>query len=372
MCYRTNDHFRQGAPVCPNEKRPKTATNQPVFLYHSLPAPTATVAISTASIRATSRWLNGWAKPNPSGGYTARPAAHASANEKARSCKTPSYPPRRWRALSNVSATAVLLRQQQTSVKWILAASSVCWKEPVNAPPISIVCNSKTLTSLSMRCRWMNCTAKQSRANATPKRLRLPKDCVNASVKKGQDVASYGSGREEQVSSRIAHWATHASDGHALDRLGGDLCQRQAPSADLDRRSSAVPASAPSGFWTDQTPPSQKRQRQTQASPSQTACRFAGGRCEEDTRQSRQFVEGIDRSIVWQKETDRKAYSRPGHRTQDQHLSYGTAQRHDKGPTGSFGSAYPQWLSSGDYAAIFRMAVAGLVQLDQGALLAVG
>src|SRR4030043_2021030 len=64
MCYRTNDHFRQGAPVCPNEKRPKTATNQPAFLYHSLPAPTATVAILTASIRATSRGLHGWVRTN--------------------------------------------------------------------------------------------------------------------------------------------------------------------------------------------------------------------------------------------------------------------------------------------------------------------
>ena len=78
------------------------------------------------------------------------------------------------------------------------------------------------------------------------------------------------------------------------------------------------------------------------------------------------------KALFGKKKQTEKAYSNPGHRTEDQHLSYRTAQWHDKGPTNSLGSAYPQRLPSGDYAAILHMAVARLVQLDKGALLAVG
>ena len=283
MYYRTNDCFRQGAPGCPDDNTQRTATNRPFFLYHSLPAPTATVPISTALMPAISQWLNGWAKTNQFVGCTAKPAADASVSAKAHSCNTPSCPKRTWCALSNASAMAVLLKQRQTSVRWIPAPYSGCWKEQVNVPQISIVCSLKTLMSLSKRYRWMNYTAKQSKLNAGPLQLKFPESDANAVVKKGQDVASYGSGREKQVSSGIYHWSTHPSNGNAIDRLGGDLCQGQAPSVDLDRRSSAVPTSYPSGLRADQTPPSQTRQRQTQASSSQAACGVAGRRCEENS-----------------------------------------------------------------------------------------
>jgi hypothetical protein len=56
-------------------------------------------------------------------------------------------------------AKAVPLKQQQTSVKLILAPYNVYWKERANVPPISIVCNLRTLTSPSKLYRWMNYTA---------------------------------------------------------------------------------------------------------------------------------------------------------------------------------------------------------------------
>jgi len=229
MYYRTNDCFRQGAPGCPDDNTQRTATNRPFFLYHSLPAPTATVPISTALMPAISQWLNGWAKTNQFVGCTAKPAADASVSAKAHSCNTPSCPKRTWCALSNASAMAVLLKQRQTSVRWIPAPYSGCWKEQVNVPQISIVCSLKTLMSLSKRYRWMNYTAKQSKLNAGPLQLKFPESDANAVVKKGQDVASYGSGREKQVSSGIYHWSTHPSNGNAIDRLGGDLCQLKPP-----------------------------------------------------------------------------------------------------------------------------------------------
>src|SRR4030043_362129 len=113
-------------------------------------------------------------------------------------------------------------------------------------------------------------------------------------------------------------------------------------------------------------------ERQTQVSPSQTAAGFSGRRGRETSRQQRQLVEGIEQGFVWQKEGYRKTNSRPGYWSKEQHLSYGTTQRHDKGSAGSSYPAYPQWFSSGGNAAVFDMAVAGFVQLDEGALFVAG
>ena len=214
--------------------------------------------------------------------------------------------------------------------------------------------------------------AKPSETNITPSWLIFPKSCINALVKKGQNLASYGSGRKKQISSRIYYWSTHSRYGSAIDRFGGRIFQRQRPSADSYRRPFAVSTGYPAGIWQHQTLPSQKRQRQTQVSSSQTACGFAGGRGKETSRQQRQFVESIEQSIVWQKEGNYKTNSRPGYWSKDQHIPYGTTQRHDKGPAGSSYPTYPQWFSSGGNAAIFDMAVAGLVQLDKGALFVAG
>ncbi len=147
MCYRTNDYFRQGAPVCPNNKTRRMAACRPAFLYLSLPVQTVTVLISTALIPAISRWLNGWVKTKQFFDCTAKPAAAFSANDKAHSCKRPSCLKRMWYALSNAPAMVVLLKPPQISVRLILVPYSVYWKERANVPPISIVCNSKTLTN---------------------------------------------------------------------------------------------------------------------------------------------------------------------------------------------------------------------------------
>ncbi len=106
--------------------------------------------------------------------------------------------------------------------------------------------------------------------------------------------------------------------------------------------------------------------------PTKSNIVFAGRHCKETSRRQRPFVEGIEQSSVWQKETNRKAYSKAGHWSQDQYFSYGTTQRHNKRTTSSLDKTYSQRLSSGRDAAIFDMAVAGLVQLDKGALLVAG
>ncbi len=112
-----------------------------------------------------------------------------------------------------------------------------------------------------------------------------------------------------------------------------------------------------------------KGQRQTQESSSQTTFGFAGGCSKETSRPPGQFVEGIEQGVVWQKEGNRKAYSKAGHWSQDQYFSYGTTQRHNKRTTSSLDKTYSQRLSSGRCAATFDMAVAGLVQPDKGVLL---
>ena len=297
ICYRTTYQFLQKGPICPSKNTAKNymAANQPICLWLSLPAPTATVQISTASMPAIFRLLNGWAKTKPSDGYTVKPAAAVSVNDKVHSCRTPSYPKSILYALSSVSATAAALKPQQTSVKLIPALCSDYWKSQVNEPPISTAYSLKISMSRSKRCRWMNCTAKPSEANIIPSWLMFPKNCVNALVKKGQNVASYGSGRKKQVSARIYYWSTHSRYGPAIDRFGSGVFQRQRPSAGSYRRSFAVSTGYPAGVWQYQTLPPQKRQRQTQVSQSQTACGFAGGRGKETSGQQRPFVEGIER-----------------------------------------------------------------------------
>ena len=185
-------------------------------------------------------------------------------------------------------------------------------------------------------------------------------------------MASYGSGREKQVFARIYHWSKNARNCPAIDHFGGCVFERQRPTADSHRRSSAVPTGYLAGIWGHKALPSQKRQRQTQVSPPQVACGFAGGCGKETSRQPGQFVEGIEQGSVWQKEGNRKAYSKARHWSQDQYLSYGTTQRYYKRPAGSLDKTYSQWLSSGGDAAIFDMTVAGLVQLDKSALLVAG
>ena len=110
-------------------------------------------------------------------------------------------------------------------------------------------------------------------------------------------------------------------------------------------------------LWGYKALPSQKWQRQTQASSSQTTFGFADRSCKKDSRQPRQFVESIDQSIVWQKERNCKTNSRVGYWPEDQHLSYGTTPWHYKRPAGSSGKAYPQRLSSSGDTAVFDMAV---------------
>lgn len=185
-------------------------------------------------------------------------------------------------------------------------------------------------------------------------------------------MASYGFGREKQVSARIYHCSKNARNGPAIDCFCSCIFERRIPAADSYRRPFAVSAGNLASIWQYKTLPSQERQRQIQASTSQAACEFAGGRGKEASRQQRQFVEGIEQSIVWQKESNRKAYSKAGYRSQDQYISYGTAERHDKRTTSSPDKTYSLRFSSSRDVAVFDMAVAGLVQLDKGALLAAG
>ena len=55
MYYRTTPHFLHGGPICPNENDAKNRmiTNEPIFLYPSLPVPTVTVPTLTTSMQDT-------------------------------------------------------------------------------------------------------------------------------------------------------------------------------------------------------------------------------------------------------------------------------------------------------------------------------
>ena len=258
ICYRTSSQILHGGSICPNKNANQTSSvpNRPAYHCLSLPVPTATVPASTNSMQATFLSLNGWAKIKPFDGYTAKPVERVSVNDKAHLCRIQSCHRPMWYALSNVWAMAVLLKPQQISVKSIPEQYSVCWTDRVSVPRISIVYNLKTSMNLSKSSRWMNCTAKQSSPNTKPRRLKCQKSCVNALVKKGQNVASYGSGRKQQVSARIDHRPTHSPNSYAIDCFAGGIFQRQKPSADSDRRPFAVSTGYLAGIWTDQTLPS--------------------------------------------------------------------------------------------------------------------
>lgn len=122
-------------------------------------------------------------------------------------------------------------------------------------------------------------------------------------------------GPEKQISARIYHRPTHSRNGLSIDRFGGSVFERQRPTADSHRRSSAIPTGDIADIWGHKALPSQKRQRQTQVSPSQAAFGFASGCGKETSRRQRPFVESIEQSIVWQKEGNRKAYSKAGARS---------------------------------------------------------
>ena len=371
ICYVGNYNRWQGGSPCLRNRRPRTAkpVNYPSCFS---PAPILTALTSTASVPTTSACANTWAKTKPSVGYIVKPAVHASANDRVHLCRIPNYPRAMLYALSNVSATDVLLKPPPTSVKSTLEPYSVCWKNRANVALISTTCNWKISKSLSKLSRWMNCTVKQSNAKIKPKLSRSPGICVNASVKKGQNVASYGFGCKKQVSARIYHWSKDAGNRFATDCFGWAVCQRQRPTVDSCRRSLALSQGHLADIWRHQTLPPQKRQRQIQASSSQATCGFAGGCGKITSRQPGQFVESLEQSSVWQKVRNRKAYSKTGHWSEDQYFSYGTTQRYDKRSTGSSDKTYSQWFSSARVAAIFDMAVAGFVQLDQSTLLVAG
>jgi len=372
--YRTTSQFLQGGPIWPNKNNAKYRIigNPPSYLYLSSPAPTVTAQTLINSMPATSLSPNGWAKIKPYDDCTAKPVALDSVNGKAHSCRIANCPRKMWYALSNVSATAALLKRRQTSVKWTLEPSSGCWKKQASVPTISTVCSLRISTSLSKWYRWMNCTVKQSKAEIKPNLLRSLKSCVNTSVKKGQNMASYGSGRKKQVPSRIDCRATNTANSFAIDRFCGHIFQGQRPSTDSYRRPSSVPTGNFADIRTGQASPPQKRQRQNKVSTTEATTEFAGGRCKEDSGHQRQFVEGIDQGVVWQKETNRKVYSKARHRPEDQYISHRKTQWHYKRPAGSSCSAYSQRFSSARDVAVFDMAVAGFVQLDKGSLLSAG
>src|SRR4030042_1146912 len=112
ICYRTNYQFLQKGPICPNKNAIKTGTsgNQLPCLFPSLPAPTVTVQTLTNSIQTIFPSPNGGAKTKPSDGYTVKPAAVASASDKAHLCNIRSCRKLMLYVLLNVSATAALLR----------------------------------------------------------------------------------------------------------------------------------------------------------------------------------------------------------------------------------------------------------------------
>jgi hypothetical protein len=387
MYYRTTSHFLKADPICPSKNNIKNRMTIKQSIFHRLSshAPTVTVQTSTSSMQTTSQSLNGWVKTKLSDGYTARLAVADSANAKAHLCNTLSCRKPMLYALSNVSATAAPLKPLQTSVNSMPVPCRGYCKRQANVPLISTAYSLKTLTSPSKRCKWMNCTVKLSKINATVRWLMCPKSFVNvlvpvAELKKGQDMAAYGFGREKQIFARIYHCSKNARNCCATDCLGSGIFQSmsraqsrgQRPSADSCRRSFAIPTGYLAGIWRYKALPSQKWQRQIQISQAQTTWAIAGRRSKETSRLQRQFVEGIEQSVVWQKETNRKAYSKAGHWSQDQYLSYGTTQRHYKRPTSSLDKTYSQRFSSGRDAAIFDMAVAGFVQLDKAALFVAG
>jgi len=374
--YRTTSLFLKGNPICLTPSN--IPSRMPRIPIHRdcrclfLPAPTASVPTSTVSMSETSPLLNGWAKTRPSGGCIVKPAVPVSANGKVRSWNIQSYRKSMWSAFSNVWAMAVRWKPRRTSATWILAPCSGSWRTPVNVPTISTACNWKSWRIPSRRSRWMSCTAKPSKPNGTVCWWRFPKSCVNASVKKGQNVASYGSGRKKSFSARFDHWSPNPRYSVGIDGLGRCLFQRQGPTPDFDRRSFAISAGHSYGIWKNPPSPPQKRPRPVQGSPAQTAGKFAGGRCQETARRPGAFAESFEQGIVWQKENHREAYSRAGDWSNDQHLSCGTTQRHHPRSASPADPTNARRFSSGKDAAVFDLAVERFDQLDTRSLCIAG
>src|SRR4030043_1492302 len=374
MYYRTNSLFLQEGPICPANNKIKNTMikNQSICPWLSSHAQTANVPTSTSSMQVIFPSPSGWEKIRLSGGYTAKPAEHVSVNARARSCNTLSCRKRMLFALSNVSAMAVLSKVPQIYVKATPAQYKDCRKRLANVLLTSTIYNSKILMNLLRLYRWMNCMAKPSRISAAIHWLMFPRSFANVSVKKGQNMASYGSGRKKQIPARIHHWSKNSRNSVATDSLGSCAFQRQRPAADTHRRSFAIPSGNPSDIWKYKALPSKKRQRQGQISKAQRTLGFAGGRSKETSRRKRSSGESVEDGVVWQKEGNRKAYTKAGCWSKDQYLSYGTTQRHNQRPASSIDKTYSCRFSSAADAAIFDMAVARLVQLDKGTLLFAG
>jgi hypothetical protein len=96
--------------MCPNENEAKDRmiTNESIFLYPSLPVPTATVQTLSISMQTIFQLQNGLEKRKPSDGRTAKPAVHVSVSDKVHLCNTPTYRKTVLYAFSCVSAMAAL------------------------------------------------------------------------------------------------------------------------------------------------------------------------------------------------------------------------------------------------------------------------
>ena len=113
----------------------------PICLWLSLPVLTMTMSTLTTLMQTTCQLPNGWGRTKHSDGYTAKPAAHVSANDKANLCNIRSYQQPMLHLLPNVSAIAVVLKQPQNSSKTVLLPASLRL-DPSNTVEICVALDS--------------------------------------------------------------------------------------------------------------------------------------------------------------------------------------------------------------------------------------
>lgn len=210
------------------------------------------------------------------------------------------------------------------------------------------------------------------RVAKNPKETKIilcPSGCANVGLKKRAYGGSCGVGCNQPVPDQSAGGPTHPGNGVPIGGLGGDVFDNNKFASVVDRRSSAVSSGDSEGFWPSQASSPSKGTREKTSSETQTTAEFADRCSQKASRPARQSVASIDQSLVWFEEGHRTSHSEAGHRPKDKYLSSGTIQWNDKRSASPSGSAQSQRFSSDRDAAIFLVAVAGSVQLDESTLL---
>ena len=190
---------------------------------------------------------------------------------------------------------------------------------------------------------------------------------------KGSRVGSRSVGGGKSLYYRPACRPTYTGVGQRTCGICGHLLRQDPPSAYSYRRAFALSSSHPAGLWTNQaSSPTQEGSWSQMQTHSQAPAWAAGGGSQETEGFQRQSFEGYYRCSVRTPQRHQESYSRTGYRLQDKYFSSGTAQWYIARSADTSGQAYSQRLASTLYVAMFLVAAAGFVQLDEGSWLSGG